>query len=159
MEEDGTQICNRDCIVTCCVEFYQEPYMSGRLQMDTTEPQQPHRLAVDDTLPIILPAEVEASIKKLDCSKAPGEDNITGDVLQDGGKAIIDLLTRLFNKCLQLHHVLKAWQNVVMVLLYKKGNMSDIKNYWPISLLPIIYMFSHILLQLILLTLNSHQPR
>ena len=32
MEEDGTQIYNRDCIVTCCVEFYQELYRSRRLQ-------------------------------------------------------------------------------------------------------------------------------
>ena len=78
MEEDGTQIHNRDCIVTHCVEFYQELYRSRMLQTNTMEPQQPHRLAVDDAPPIILPTEVEASIKKLDCSKAPVEDNITG---------------------------------------------------------------------------------
>ena len=43
MEEDGTQIHNRDCIVTCCVEFYQELYRFRRLPTDTMEPQQPHR--------------------------------------------------------------------------------------------------------------------
>ena len=47
-----------------------------------------------------------------------------------------------------------------MILLHKKGNTSDIKNYRPISLLPIIYkVFSHILLQRILQTLDFHQPR
>ena len=93
MEEDGTQIHNRDCIVTCCVEFYQELYRSRRLQTNTIEPQQPHRPSMDDAPPVILPAEVEALIKKLDCSKAPGEDNITGGVLQDGGEAVVNLLT------------------------------------------------------------------
>ena len=68
MEEDGTWIYNRDHIVTCCVEFYQELYRSRRLQMDKMEPQQPHRLAMDDAPSIILPAEVEALIKKLDYS-------------------------------------------------------------------------------------------
>ena len=49
---------------------------------------------------------------------------------------------------------------MVMVLLHKKGNMSDIKNYRPISLLPIIYkLFSHILLQQLLQTLDFHQLR
>ena len=48
---------------------------------------------MDDAAPVILPAEVEASIKKLGHSKAPGADNITGSVLQDGGEAIVNLLT------------------------------------------------------------------
>ena len=47
-----------------------------------------------------------------------------------------------------------------MVLLHKKGNTSDIKNYRPISMLPMIYkMFSHIHLQHILWTVEFHQPR
>ena len=93
MEEDDTWIHNRDLIVTCCVEFYQELYRSRRLPTDTLEPQQPHRLAMDDASPIILPAEVEALIKKLDCSKAPGKDNIADGVLQDGREAVVNLLT------------------------------------------------------------------
>ena len=114
---------------------------------------------MDDAPPIILPAEVGALIKKLDHSKAPGEDNITGGVLQDSRETIVNLLTQLFNKYLQLHQVPKAWQNVVMVLLHKKGNTKDIKNYRPISLLDIIYkVFSHIILQWILQTLDFHQP-
>ena len=76
---------NRDLIVTQCVQFYQDLYRSRRLPMDTTEPQQSHRPVMDGTLPIILPTEVEASIKKLDHSMATGEDYITSSVLQNGG--------------------------------------------------------------------------
>ena len=79
--------------------------------MDTMEPQQPHRLAMDDALPIILPVECEALLKKLDCSKAPSEDNVLGGVLQNGREAIVNFLTSLFNKSLQLCQVPKAWQN------------------------------------------------
>ena len=146
--------------VTCCVEFYQVLYRSRRLKTNTIESQQPHRPSMDDAPPVILPAEVEASIKKLGHSKASGEANITGGVLQDAREAVVNLLTRLFNKCLQLHQVPKAWLNAVMILLHKRGKTSDIKNYRPISLLPIIYkVFSHILLQWILQSLDFHQPR
>ena len=86
MEEDSTQFHNKDNIVTCCVEFYQELYRSRRLQAITIEPQQPNRPSMHGAPPIILPAEVEASIKKLGRSKAPGEDNITGGVLKMVGK-------------------------------------------------------------------------
>ena len=72
------------------------------------EPQQLHRPSIDEAPPIILPTEVEALIKKLDYSKAPSEDKITGGVLQDSGEASVNLFTPLFNKCLLLHQVPKA---------------------------------------------------
>ena len=45
-------------------------------------------------------------------------------------------------------------------MIHKKGNTSDIKNYRPISLLPIMHkVFSNILLQRMIPTLDFHQPR
>ena len=70
--------------------------------------------------------------------KAPGEDNITTAVLQDGGEPIIKALTQLFNRCLSDGRVPSSWKNASVVLIYKRGNTADIKNYRPISLLPVI---------------------
>ena len=110
-------------------------------------------------IPSILRSEVEASIKRLKRNKAPGEDNITGGILQDGGDAMIQILTDLFNTCLHHQQVPKAWKNALVVLIHKKGNTSDFKNYRPISLLPIMYkVFSNILLQRMIRTLDFHQP-
>ena len=78
--------------------------------------------------PSILPSEVEASIKILNHNKAPGEDNITGGILQDGGDAMMQGLTDLFNTCLRHRQVPKAWKNALIVLMHKKGNTSDIIN-------------------------------
>ena len=88
--------------------------------------------------PSILPSAVEASIKKLKHNKAPGEDNTTGGILQDGGDAMIQVLTDLFNTFLRHRQVPKAWKNALIVLIHKEGNTSDIKNYRPTSLLPIM---------------------
>ena len=104
--------------------------------------------------------EVEASIKRLKHNKALGEDSITGGILQDGGDAKVQILTDLFNTCLHHQQVPKAWKNALVVLIHKKGNTSDIKHYRPISLLPIMYkVFSNILLQRMIRTLDFHQPR
>ena len=86
----------------------------------------------------VLPSEIEASIKRLKPNKALGEDNIAGGILQDGGKDIIQLLTYLLSTCLHHCQVPKAWKNALIGLIHKKGNTSDIKNYRPISLLPVI---------------------
>ena len=69
-----------------------------------------------------LQSEVEASIKRLKRSKAPGEDNITGGIIQDGGDAMIQILTYLFNTYLHHQQVPKAWKNALVVLIHKKGN-------------------------------------
>ena len=73
---------------------------------------------------------------------------------------MIQILTDLFNTCLHHQQVPKAWKNALVGLIHKKGNTSDIKNYRPISLLPIMYkVFSNILLQRMIRTLDFYQPR
>ena len=58
---------------------------------------------------------------------------------------MIQILTDLFNTCLHHQQVPKGWKNALVVLTHKKGNTSDIKNYRPISLLPIMVqgVFKH----------------
>ena len=80
--------------------------------------------------------------------------------LQDGREPIIKALTQLFNRCLSDGRVPSSWKNASVVLIHKKGDTADIKNYRPISLLPVIYkVFSHILFQRMLQALEQHQPQ
>jgi hypothetical protein len=157
-EEDGSLITDRDRIVKRCEEFYKKLYASRSAA--PAMQQAPIATPVADDPPPILPSEVRASINRLNRTKAPGEDKITGGILQDGGEAIVTALTRLFNQCLHLRKLPSSWKNAVVILLHKKGDTTDIKNYRPISLLPIMYkVFSHILLRRMLPTLDFHQPR
>ena len=127
MEEDGTHIHDKDRIVKRCVEFYEELYKSRRASADQDSRDDRTTTSNTDALSI-LQSEVEASIKRLKRNKAPGEDNITGGILQDGGDAMIQILTDLFNTCLHHQQVPKAWKNALVVLIHKKGNTSDIKK-------------------------------
>ena len=106
MEEDGTHIHDKDRIVKRCVEFYEELYRSRRASAD----QESHDDRTTSTIdpPSILQSEVEASIKRQKRNKALGEDNITGGILQDGGDAMIQVLTDLFNTYLHHRQIPKA---------------------------------------------------
>ena len=143
-----------------CIEFDEELYKSRRASADQDDSRDDRTTTSNtDALPI-LQSEVEASTKRLKRNKALGEDNITGGILQDGVDAMIQILTDLFITCLHHQQVPKAWKNALVVLIHKKGNTSDIKNYRPISLLPIMYkVFSNILLERMIRTLDFHQPR
>ena len=110
-----------------CVEFYEELYISRRASADQDSHDDPTTISSIDP-PSILPSKIEALIKRLKHNKASGEDNITGGILQDGGDAMIQVLTDLFNICQQHRQIPKAWKNSLIVLIHKKGNTSDIKN-------------------------------
>ena len=101
------------------VEFYEELYRSRRASADQDLHDNPTITSSFDP-PSILRSEVEASIARLKRNKAPGEDNITGGILQDGGDAMIQILTDLFNTCLHHRQVPKAWKSALIVLIHKK---------------------------------------
>ena len=87
-------------------------------------------------------------------------DNITADVLKYGGEPIIQMFTNIFNRCLSEGKLPNSWKNASVILIHKKGDTADIKNYRPISLLPITYkVFSQVILRRMLRTLDQHQPR
>ena len=54
--------------------------------------------------------------------------------------------------------VFRGWINASVIIIHKKGDTADIKNYRPISLLPITYkVFSQVILRRMLRTLDQHQ--
>ena len=107
-----------------CEEFYTKLY-STRQARQSSVPALP---ATYEPPPPILPSEVRVAIKRLKRGKAPGEDNITTAVLQDGGEPIIKALTQLFNRCLSDGRVPSSWKNASVVLIHKKGDTADIKK-------------------------------
>ena len=111
--------------------------------------------------PPILPTEVSAAIKRLKRNNSPGNDNITADVLMDGEEPIVQMFTNMFNRCLREDKLPNSWKDASVIIIHKNGDIADIKNYIPISLLPITYkkVFSQVILRRMLRTLDQHQSR
>ena len=93
-------------------------------------------------------------------NKAPGNDEITSDIIKQGGEEVTQQLVKLFNQILVLQKIPRAWKEAKIILLFKKGDKADVKNYRPISLLSHLYkIFTKIIQNRIKDILDNNQPR
>ena len=88
-----------------------------------------------EDVPDIIPCEVEAAIKRMPKGKAFGQDKVATDVLKMAGPDVIGAITRQFNAILKECRVPNDWKSTNTILLFKKGDKSDIGNYRPIALM------------------------
>ena len=93
--------------------------------------------------------------------KAQGMDGITSDIVKLGGPIVLTYLTNTFNNILKTKQIPDSWHEAKTVILFKKGDPKDIKNYRPIkSLLSHSYkIFRRLLQSRIERTLDENQPR
>ena len=78
---------------------------------------------------------VYTALSQLDPNKASGPDNIHSWVLKSCVLALTEPLTSLFSTSLVSSSIPKEWKFHKIIPVPKKGDLSDVKNYRPISLL------------------------
>ena len=76
-------------------------------------------------------------IRSLDINKAHGFDQISARMLKICDSSVIKPLIIIFNTSLTSGTFPSAWKKANIIPIHKKGDKMDIKNYRPISLLPI----------------------
>ena len=81
--------------------------------------------------------DIKRIICKLDHNKAHGHDMISIRILKVFGDAIIQPLYKIFKNCLKCGIFPDDWKKGNLVPIFKKGDKQNIKNYRPVSLLPI----------------------
>ena len=85
---------------------------------------------------VIAPLEVESIVKCLPHGKAVGSDGINNRILRKCSRRLSHLLHfDLINHSLSLGIFPETWKDAMMGAIYKKGDMSSVSNYRPISLL------------------------
>lgn len=108
----------------------------------------------------ILISEVRAAVASLKLDKAPGPDDITNEVLKAGNYTLWRTLAKIFDECITQEDVPTQWKTSTTVIIPKKGDREDLKNYRPIALLPTIYkVFTKVLLNRMSRQLEDEQPR
>ncbi|XP_057310565.1 uncharacterized protein LOC130648529 [Hydractinia symbiolongicarpus] len=82
-------------------------------------------------------SDLSKIIKDLNPNKAHGHDNISIKMIQMCGNSIIFPLKLLFEAGIKSGCLPDTWKRGNIILIHKKGKKNIVKNYRPISLLPI----------------------
>ena len=80
--------------------------------------------------------EVQRALNQMKNGKAPGNDQVTADLLKAGGPAVLTWLHELFVDIWQSEETVDDWTLAILIRLFKnKGDRSQCDNYRGISLL------------------------
>lgn len=151
-DDQGNTITDREKIVQRCAEFYKKLYSSTLDRPTTSTHKEPE--------PHVTCSEVENALKHMSRGKAPGPDGLVTELLQDSGPEVWQRLAALFTRCIETRTVPSEWNEGSIVLLHKKGDIKDINNYRPISLLSHTgKLFNKIILKRMEATLDYNQTR
>ena len=86
---------------------------------------------------VLTSADLSKIIKEMNPNKAHGHDNISIKMIQLSGNSIIYPLKLIFETAIRSNQFPDSWKMGVIIPVHKKENKNLIKNYRPISLLPI----------------------
>ena len=81
--------------------------------------------------------DIATLIKSLDPNKAHGHDMISIRMLKICGKSICKPLDLIFQSCIKQGEFPTEWKKANVFPVFKKGDKQILKNYRPVSLLPI----------------------
>ena len=98
-------------------------------------------------------AMVESKLSKLDTNKATGPDGVSPLFLKKCAAVLAEPLSIIYNRCFETGTWPTSWKCSHVVPVHKKGSKSVLKNYRPVSLLPII---SKVFESLILEPMQQH---
>lgn len=136
--QQGEVVTERQQITSTIQQFYSGLYRQSVPKPNRSRIQMVQNVGSED-IPEVDTAELRMALKQMKNRKAPGEDLITVEMLKNGGKTLEKALIILFNRCLEEGKIPDTWRNAEVIILFKKGDRTNIENYRPISLLSVLY--------------------
>ena len=154
--EEGDIVTNREDILKVCANFYKDLYSSQNNNPSISIDTSPDKSEV----PPFIDSEIERALRDMKKKKAPGNDQLTTDIIKIGGEEALKQITKIFNAILEQRKIPNEWKEAKMIILHKNGDRRVIKNYRPISLLSHMYkLFTRVLQKRMESILDANQPR
>ncbi|XP_065439267.1 uncharacterized protein LOC135981307 [Chrysemys picta bellii] len=139
---------------TICRDFYTQLFAS------CIAVPMPSLQQTDEHILTVLISEIRHAVHQMKEGKSPGKDGLTAEVLKVGGQELWKALAQRFSRYLEIQKILSSWKESNTILLHKKGNRENLKNYCPICLLLHIYkLFTKIITNQLSRNLDEQQPR
>ncbi|EYC35149.1 hypothetical protein Y032_1133g3663 [Ancylostoma ceylanicum] len=111
-------------------------------------------------VPEVLSAEVDMAVRNMKVGKASGPDETRTEEVKAGGEVLSKALSVRFTKYINAGRIPEQWKRARTVLIPKKGDREDIRNYRPITLLSHLYkIFMRVIYARMERTLDENMPR
>ena len=81
--------------------------------------------------------EVYNVIKSINVSKSSGLENVSSYIVKEAFGILTPIITRMYNLSIKFSKFPDSWKKALVVPIPKAGNLNKVKNYRPISLLPL----------------------
>jgi hypothetical protein len=78
--------------------------------------------------------DVIDALGKAKLNKSPGLDNISNELIKNGGDAMNNSMHQLFRRLIQLEGTPQEWNKGIIIPIHKKGNKNNLNNYRGITL-------------------------
>jgi len=138
--------------LSAAVKDYYDKLYTSRVQVPF------HPKTESDECPKFLEAELREALKTMQTGKAPGDDGITVEMLKAAQETLLPILTGMLNRYLEEGRIDNNLANSSTLLLPKKGDLTLLSNYRPISLLSsIAKLFTRTLCNRIKATMEHEQ--
>jgi len=161
-DDQGVATTNREKLLRITENFYTELYTSNHQQTNNSKQHLCKELINQgsEDIPEITLEEIRNSLKEMKNNKAPGEDGVVIEAVKLGGETLLKWIKNLFNLCLENGIIPSQWNNAITILLHKKGDITELENYRPISLLCHLYkLFTKIIAKRLERKLDFYQSR
>ncbi|EYC21713.1 hypothetical protein Y032_0018g3494 [Ancylostoma ceylanicum] len=113
-----------------------------------------------ERVPEVLSAEIEKAVRQMKPGKAVGPDETRAEEIRAGGEVLAKALSIRFTKYINTGRIPEQWKHARTVLIPKKGDREDIRNYRPITLLSHLYkIFMRVIYARMERTLDDNMPR
>jgi hypothetical protein len=145
-QKNGDLVCGEQGILDRWKEHFSELLNAGEERRQRAQSRTSYER--NDGVEVEAPTkqEVVAAISKLKNNKAPGDDNLSGELFKAGGAGLIETLHQLIRSYWSDENLPCEWKTGVICPIFKKGCKLECANYRGISLLPTAYkIFSTIL--------------
>lgn len=143
--DNGDTVSDTDSIMNVEYEFYKELYscvdtetesIDTYLQCIETTLEDNDRLFCDEN---ISKEDIHSALFKMKKQKTPGPDGLTVEFYIQFWNELQDILHKLFQNIYEENCMSRTMRHGHIILIYKKGDRRQLKNYRPISLLNVDY--------------------
>ena len=146
LNSDGVEVSSRENVEKAHVDFYSALFSAEDIDLAcqnslfenvTNFLSEPDRSLCEGVITL---AELTIALKSLSTSKAPSFDGLTVEFFSKFWKLLGPLLLEVINQCFADGQLSDSMKSSVTRLIYKKrGDIKDLKNWRPISLLNVDY--------------------